>query len=182
MNILQKSRDHYLNYSHNDTAPNLGHTCCEWDISLDRVAYTDLCHHSLQPHSPSLLAVAMSTVECPHERPNKNINQLCYNVKIIQYKNTVKPLFIGFVGGLKKKQWIQENNRCGNHSWNRIRSGAIEIEWWIREIELSGNDRQMFRCILWKHRNFMKTGMTLHFNIIFRLYEYYVGLFMILDR
>jgi hypothetical protein len=29
---------------------------------------------------------------------------------------TVKPLFIVFVGGLKKKQWIRENNRCGNHS------------------------------------------------------------------
>jgi hypothetical protein len=30
--------------------------------------------------------------------------------------STVKPLFIAFVGGLKKKQWIQENNRCGSHS------------------------------------------------------------------
>jgi hypothetical protein len=29
---------------------------------------------------------------------------------------TVKPLFIVFVGGLKKKQWIRENNRCGSHS------------------------------------------------------------------
>jgi hypothetical protein len=41
---------------------------------------------------------------------------------------TVKPLFIVFVGGLKKKQWIWENNRCGSHSLNRIRSGTIEIE------------------------------------------------------
>jgi hypothetical protein len=30
--------------------------------------------------------------------------------------NTVKPLFIVFVRGLKKKQWIWENNRCGSHS------------------------------------------------------------------
>jgi hypothetical protein len=28
---------------------------------------------------------------------------------------TVKPLFIVFVRGLKKKQWIRENNRCGSH-------------------------------------------------------------------
>jgi hypothetical protein len=28
----------------------------------------------------------------------------------------VKPLFIVFVGGLKKTQWIRENNRCGTHS------------------------------------------------------------------
>jgi hypothetical protein len=48
---------------------------------------------------------------------------------------TVKPLFIVFVGGLKKKQWIRENDRCG------IRSGTIEIERQIRENELSGNDR-----------------------------------------
>jgi hypothetical protein len=53
---------------------------------------------------------------------------------------TVKPLFV-FVGGLKKKQWIRENNRCRSHSWNRIHSGTIEIERWIRENELSGNDR-----------------------------------------
>jgi hypothetical protein len=56
-------------------------------------------------------------------------------------QTTVKPLFIVFVGGLKKKQWIWENNRCGSHSWNRIRSGTMEIEQWIRENELSGNDR-----------------------------------------
>jgi hypothetical protein len=31
-------------------------------------------------------------------------------------KNTVKPLFIVFVGGLKKKQWIRENSRCRSHS------------------------------------------------------------------
>jgi hypothetical protein len=53
----------------------------------------------------------------------------------------VKPLSIVFVGGLKKKQWIRENNWCGSHSWNRICSGTIEIEWRIRENELSGNDR-----------------------------------------
>jgi hypothetical protein len=29
---------------------------------------------------------------------------------------TVTPLFIVFVGGLKKKQCIRENNRCGSHS------------------------------------------------------------------
>jgi hypothetical protein len=55
--------------------------------------------------------------------------------------NTVKPLFIVFVGGLKKKQWIRENNRCRSHSLNRIRSGTIEIERRIRENKLSGNDR-----------------------------------------
>jgi hypothetical protein len=55
--------------------------------------------------------------------------------------NTVKPLFIVFVGGLEKKQWIRENSRCGSHSWNRIRSGTIEIERRIWENELSGNDR-----------------------------------------
>jgi hypothetical protein len=32
------------------------------------------------------------------------------------FYNTVKPLFTVFVGGLKKKQWIRENNRCGSHS------------------------------------------------------------------
>jgi hypothetical protein len=30
------------------------------------------------------------------------------------YTSTVKPLFIVFVGSLKKKQWIRENNRCGS--------------------------------------------------------------------
>jgi hypothetical protein len=31
--------------------------------------------------------------------------------------NTVKPLFIVFAGGLKKKQWIREkNNRWGSHN------------------------------------------------------------------
>jgi hypothetical protein len=30
--------------------------------------------------------------------------------------STVKPLFIVSVWGLKKRQWIQENNRCGSHS------------------------------------------------------------------
>jgi hypothetical protein len=54
---------------------------------------------------------------------------------------TVKPLFIVFVWGLKKKQWIWENNRCGSHSWNRICLGIIEIERWIWENELSRNDR-----------------------------------------
>jgi hypothetical protein len=28
----------------------------------------------------------------------------------------VMAIFIVFVGGLKKKQWIQENNRCRSHS------------------------------------------------------------------
>jgi hypothetical protein len=51
---------------------------------------------------------------------------------------TVKPLFIVFVGGLKKKRWIRENNRFGSHSLNRIHSGTTEIERWIRENELSG--------------------------------------------
>jgi hypothetical protein len=32
------------------------------------------------------------------------------------YSYTVKPLFIVFIGGLKKKQWILENNRCRSHS------------------------------------------------------------------
>jgi hypothetical protein len=45
----------------------------------------------------------------------------------------VKPLFIVFVGCLKKKQCIRANNRCGSHGWNRIRSGTIEIERRIRE-------------------------------------------------
>jgi hypothetical protein len=58
-----------------------------------------------------------------------------------EIRNTVKPLFIVFVGGLKKKQWIRESNRCGSHSINRIRSGTIEIERWIWENELSGKDR-----------------------------------------
>jgi hypothetical protein len=53
----------------------------------------------------------------------------------------VKPLFIVWIGGLKKKQWIRENNRCGSHSWNRIWSGTIETEQQIWENELSGNDR-----------------------------------------
>jgi hypothetical protein len=35
---------------------------------------------------------------------------------LYEYGITVKPLFIVFVGGLKKKQWIRENNRCGSHS------------------------------------------------------------------
>jgi hypothetical protein len=57
------------------------------------------------------------------------------------YLYTVKPLFIVFMGGLKKKQWIRENNRCESHSWNRIHSGTIELEWWIWENELSGNNK-----------------------------------------
>jgi hypothetical protein len=28
--------------------------------------------------------------------------------------NTVKPRFLAFVGGLKKKRWIRENDRCGS--------------------------------------------------------------------
>jgi hypothetical protein len=61
---------------------------------------------------------------------------------LVQWKHsTVRPLFIVFVGGLKKKQWIRESNRCGSHSLNRICSGTIEIERQIRENELSGNDR-----------------------------------------
>jgi hypothetical protein len=55
--------------------------------------------------------------------------------------NTVKPLFIAFVGGLKQKRLMRENNRCGIHSLNIIRSGTTEIGRWIRENELSGNDR-----------------------------------------
>jgi hypothetical protein len=50
--------------------------------------------------------------------------------------NTVKPLFIVFVWGLKKKQWIWENNSCGSNGLNRIRSGTIEIERRIRESKL----------------------------------------------
>jgi hypothetical protein len=69
-------RDHYLNYSHNDTAPNLEHTCCEWDISLDHVAYTDLCHYSPQPHSPSLLVAATLTAEFPHGHPDDTLSTL----------------------------------------------------------------------------------------------------------
>jgi hypothetical protein len=61
--------------------------------------------------------------------------------KLSSKANTVKPLFIVFVGGLKKKQWIRENNRCRSHSWNRICSETTEIERWIQENELSGNDR-----------------------------------------
>jgi hypothetical protein len=34
--------------------------------------------------------------------------------------NTVKPLFIVLVQGLKKKRWIWENNRCGSlHKINK---------------------------------------------------------------
>jgi hypothetical protein len=43
-------------------------------------------------------------------------------MKIKEKVNTVKPIFV-FVGGLKKKQWIREN-------------------------ELSGNDRSRFHCIM----------------------------------
>jgi hypothetical protein len=59
----------------------------------------------------------------------------------------VKPLFIVFVRGLKKKQLIRENNRCWSHSLNRIHSGTLGIERRIRENELSGNDRSRFHCI-----------------------------------
>jgi hypothetical protein len=45
-----------------------------------------------------------------------------FSVKLCQYLRqmkggriiTVKPLFIVFVGGLEKKRWIRENNRCGS--------------------------------------------------------------------
>jgi hypothetical protein len=78
---------------------------------------------------------------------------------VIWYPSTMKPLFIVFVGGLKKKQLIRENNRCGSHSWNRICSGTIEIEGWIWENELSGNDRSRFHCIWnshWASTNYKK--------------------------
>jgi hypothetical protein len=61
--------------------------------------------------------------------------------EIMLEADTVKPLFVVFVGGLKKKQWIRENNRCGSQSLNRIHSGTLEIEGRIWENELSGNDR-----------------------------------------
>jgi hypothetical protein len=79
---------------------------------------------------------------------------------------TVKPLFIVFVRGLKKKQWIWENNICGSHSWNRIHSGTIEIEGRIRENELSGNNRERFHCIQFLHRN---AGSMLNMPWSFRL-------------
>jgi hypothetical protein len=37
-------------------------------------------------------------------------------VSITMFAITVKPLFIVFIGGLKKKHWIWENNRCRSHS------------------------------------------------------------------
>jgi hypothetical protein len=46
-----------------------------------------------------------------------------------------------FHRGLKKKRWIRENNRCGSHSLNRIRSGTTEIEQKMWENELFRNDR-----------------------------------------
>jgi hypothetical protein len=74
------------------------------------------------------------------DRTESGIQNYIYTIlRKIMY--TVKPLFIVFVRGLKKKQWIWENNRCGSHSWNRIHSGTIEIERQIRENEFSGNDR-----------------------------------------
>jgi hypothetical protein len=45
-------------------------------------------------------------------------------------------LYSSFSSGVWKR-----NNGSGSHSWNRIRSGTIEIERRIRENELSGNDR-----------------------------------------
>jgi hypothetical protein len=74
-----------------------------------------------------------------------NFSNKCWQKEVFIY--TVKPLFIVFVRGLKKSQWIRENNRCRSHSWNRIRSGTIEIERWIQENEFSGNDRSRFHCI-----------------------------------
>jgi hypothetical protein len=58
------------------------------------------------------------------------IQEVCMPIHLPMYTivNTVKPLFIIFVRGLKKKQWIREKNRCGSLSLNRIRSGTIEIE------------------------------------------------------
>jgi hypothetical protein len=52
--------------------------------------------------------------------------------------------------------WENDNSRnelCGFyfHSINRIRSGTIENERWIRENELSGNDRWRFHC-MWKRK------------------------------
>jgi hypothetical protein len=43
-----------------------------------------------------------------------------------------------------------KNDRCGFyfHSLNRICSGTTEIEWWIRENDISGNDRSRFHCII----------------------------------
>jgi hypothetical protein len=40
----------------------------------------------------------------------------CIVMMYTHLPNTVKPLFFVFVGGLKKKQWIRESNRCGSHS------------------------------------------------------------------
>jgi hypothetical protein len=41
-----------------------------------------------------------------------------------------------------------KNDRCGFyfHSLNRICSGTTEIERWIRENDISGNDRSRFHC------------------------------------
>jgi hypothetical protein len=41
---------------------------------------------------------------------------IIFRNKECRYHYTVKPLFIIFVGGLKNKQWIRENYRCGSHS------------------------------------------------------------------
>jgi hypothetical protein len=46
----------------------------------------------------------------------KLITQRKGKSQTLKKASTVKPLFIVFVGGLKKKQWIWENNRCGSHS------------------------------------------------------------------
>jgi 1-phosphatidylinositol-5-phosphate 4-kinase len=68
------------------------------------------------PDSPHALALMRET-SLQYETgivPELDIYAIPSSEGTISY--TVKPLFIVFVGGLEKKQWIRENNRCGSHS------------------------------------------------------------------
>jgi hypothetical protein len=113
----------------------------------EAVRYLEFCVHSLGCQQQAIHNYLLSLYA--RLKPQKLMDYLGMQGQYYdrQYADTVKPLFIVFVGSLKKKQWVRENYRCGSHSWNRIRSGTIEIERWIPENELSGNNRYRFHSI-----------------------------------
>jgi hypothetical protein len=94
-----------------------------------------ICYTTFQKHQP-LLLLPMLTNICVVLRFLKN-DQCGINIHGDQEFRLID------VGNDKSK-----NDRCGFyfHSLNRICSGTTEIERWIRENDISGNDRSRFHC------------------------------------
>jgi hypothetical protein len=118
-------------------------SCCIIHVTVDKMGMFRECAHAracviMQQFLKSILNFLRAL------KKYGPLRQMKLGTNTLQYSETSINCFCW---GLKKKQWIRENNRCGSHNWNRIRSGTLEIEWRIRENELSGNDRQRFHCI-----------------------------------